>query len=692
MDRRNFYRGSALIGVAILSGAMGVALMTQKPTETPVWDGRWEPIPLVAAGKAPEYAGEGGQWPRSIGVDSTGKRVILGIDVGGMYRSEDSGASWQPSNGGYDSRGVVAVSFDPRNSNRVIAIGGNSSPFAQNGIWQSLNGGKTWVNRLPVYMGGLNEWREQIVWDTTSYDAATKVTKRALWSRIKNDSSGWGTPEEHPALYRTEDGGATWAEVPNSAPYAGGIVRAVGQTVYSAQPDGLFRSKNFGTTWTRLRTGSFTGVDAQGTSLWATTAQEIFKSTDGGDSFTTLPGPSQSGHILKNIKVSPADPLRMVLWRDQDPNYWDWRRFYSSDGGQTWNQSTLDTAKAFLPVNSRQGIFCWHPTNKNVVWSMVGDILIKSTDGGKTFRWSNRGYNGVFVGGLWAFSVRTPSTVFVGSQDYNGAVTIDSGRTWKYTNVSGNGWGGFTYGGYALDPNVLWVANADSWGGKRILRVSRDGGISWTDTGIELSGLQSSYGDPRNAKVGFAFNHRTTDAGLIWSKMTGCSGVMTHTPDGTLYGADDRNVVRSTDSGATWSVVATAEGDVQDVAVDPKRNRVYAVFNERAAVFSGGAWEYLPIPTNQVGWHSVRSVCVDPARPHLVYVGSAANLFISSVPVLASSDAGRTWTNLTLNRAPKGEERDGGKEAMCVRVHPRTGDLWVTTNCFGIWKYVRLPR
>ena len=61
--------------------------------------------------------------------------------------------------------------------------------------------------------------------------------------------------------------------------------------------------------------------------------------------------------------------------------------------------------------------------------------------------------------------------------------------------------------------------------------------------------------------------------------------------------------------------------------------------------------------------------------------------------MLRSRDGGATWQNLT-RQAPLPSDRrdpnqlDGGREAICVRVHPKTRQAWVSTSCYGIWKWV----
>ena len=108
---------------------------------------------------------------------------------------------------------------------------------------------------------------------------------------------------------------------------------------------------------------------------------------------------------------------------------------------------------------------------------------MRSDDGGSRWVWSNHGYNGVMVGHSFTFNPRQPNLVLFPSQDYDAAVTLDGGDTWRRLEFSGQGWGGFTYGGYALSPDILFVVNRDSWTGPTELRLTRDGGETYVKTG-----------------------------------------------------------------------------------------------------------------------------------------------------------------------------------------------------------------
>jgi photosystem II stability/assembly factor-like uncharacterized protein len=189
---------------------------------------------------------------------------------------------------------------------------------------------------------------------------------------------------------------------------------------------------------------------------------------------------------------------------------------------------------------------------------------------------------------------------------------------------------------------------------------------------------------PGNPKVGFAFDHRTEDGGRNWKKMDGCDGVFTHFGR-TLYGSNGKFVVRSGDEGRTWSPIMELPGPIADLAV-ASESRVFVVSNERAYVWDGEKVEPMPTPTDQLGNHRERTVAVDPSNPKVVYVGRAGNSYVTHSAVLRSVDGGRTFVNLTRQLPIDGKLRDGGREAICIRVHPRTREVFVATSCYGIWK------
>jgi hypothetical protein len=358
-----------------------------------------------------------------------------------------------------------------------------------------------------------------------------------------------------------------------------------------------------------------------------------------------------------------------------------------------------------MPQNAREGIYAWHPRDVDRVWSFGGDWPTKSTDGGRTFVWSGEGQNAVFVGGQFNFNPHHPGLLLLTSQDYNGGVTRDGGRTWNYVNISGLGWGGFTYGGLALSPGVLAAGlSSGGWEVPRRLQISRDGGRSWaevggkfwvTDRGSENFGYDTGLVHPADERVGFVSHYRTDDGGRTWAGMAGCDGVFAADASGRLYGADARpdgfDLVMSNDAGQTWRTITPMPGGLEDLSVTPEGDRVFVCADHRLWSVSpdgNAAPQRIATPPTGTGRHRVATVSVDPRDGQTIYIGQRIDVHAADVGVMRSTDGGETWTNLNLTVPLDGTQLDGGREPQCLRVNPHTGDLWVTTGCYGVWRYV----
>ncbi len=661
---------------------------------------RWERMPLrspedAKAGVTP--GGEGAQVPRALVISRADPNfLLLGIDVGGLYRSLDGGKLWEQASVGWNARGANAFAIDPRNPRRALGAGGNSMDWGQtwgptpNGVYLSIDKAASWRHVL----GALDGPGGALAYEPGSFDAAKGYCTVAYYTANLQ------------ALYRTDDGGATWAKVGPSplAPNPDRGVPARLQThptrrsvVYVGGRDGFFRSEDGGKTFAKTHNGEVHGLDVTNSApdnVYISGSEGVLISRDAGRTFAPLASAGldrQNGKPVLNVKVSPADPKRMTCWIAGD--HWKSVYFASHDAGATWQTWKYDNRLEPLPYNVREGLIAWHPTDPDVVFGLGGDWVTKSTDGARTFRWSNNGYNGVMLGGLFNFSAHTPKTVFLAFQDYNGAFTTDGGATWNYRDVSGKGWGGFCYGGHAVDDQVMWCGDAESWGSPRQLRISRDGGKTWTTPKgadgkpLVWAGSDVSFSDPTDASVLFASNFRSTDKGETWAAMPDCDSVYTDDAvSHALYGRKGDTVVRSTDKGATWTKVADVAGGVSDLAFDGQKGRLYAASQDKLKAFAGGQWTTLDTPPDQYGSMRVTTVAVDPRAPSVLYVGGPKNVYASHTTVCRSTDSGATWTNLTPNKPLTGPNASGPHEVAAIRVDPVTRWAWVNGQCYGMWR------
>ena len=222
----------------------------------------------------------------------------------GMYRSADGGRTWTHI-GLADSQQIGRVLVDPRNPDRVYvaALGHPYGPNAERGVFRSLDGGRSWKKVL-----GKGD-------DTGAIDLAfepghPEVLYAALWQtrrtpwEVYPPSSGPGS-----GLYKSSDGGDTWAPVGKGLPAKPG---RIGIAVAPSRPErvyaivdaleggGLYRSDDAGATWTKTsgdariwgRGWYFGGitVEPQNPDVVYSCNTAVFRSTDGGRTFVPVKG------------------------------------------------------------------------------------------------------------------------------------------------------------------------------------------------------------------------------------------------------------------------------------------------------------------------------------------------------------------------------------------------------------------
>ena len=118
---------------------------------------------------------------------------------GGLWKTSNSGITWQPVFDAQASYSMGTVSIDPNNSN-VIWVGTGENVSGRHvgwgdGVYKSIDAGKTWKN-----MGiTKSEHIGKILIDPRNSDIVFVAAEGPLWS------SGGDR-----GLYKTEDGGETW--------------------------------------------------------------------------------------------------------------------------------------------------------------------------------------------------------------------------------------------------------------------------------------------------------------------------------------------------------------------------------------------------------------------------------------------------------------------------------------------------
>ncbi len=727
----------------------------------------WETIGMIndsLRAKGVTIGGEGCQRIMSLAISEDDKLMFAGNDTGGLNRSTDGGETWEDVLRGFHAGGSSAIIIDPTNKNRVIAEGhtqtstSKMSTFETNGLYLSEDAGYTWKQVLSQpSSASTHDTREALAFDRSSYSEAIGGCSVAYWSRAWKLQGDGGAPLEEnqvvatsadkAGLWKTTDGGKTWTVV--NSTMSDGVVKVhpEGKAVYVANVDGFHVSYDGGRTFKTVLSGRMIlGLDVVATEgyedyVWVCDGEGVWRSTDCGESFTEISannfpqtdafiftqykGNAADGDanmIVRHLKVSPVNPDDMVLAWYSGSNY-KTQRFVSTDGGVNFKLASYDASLDFMKSNNRHLMFAWSNKEEDKVWSVGGDWVTLSTDGGKTYKWHYDGGADVHVDQRTIFNIFNPDIFYYGSQDFHGALTTDGGKNWKkiwkFTqNGEANEYSGFVYGSYAawkdsdsdgvVDDNELTLLAVVRENDGRWLHISRNAGETWerkkqvTETTTDAKFAEMCYQAPNNPEVLFVRHLRSDDYGNNWTEMP-VTSVCAHDDEGNLYAIKGDKIYKSTDDGATWTEYCQAQhpgydsnaAQIWDIAYDSENDIMYYVSGSSSAGTYFGKYENgvhtdltANLNTSNYGG-GFQLVAVDPNHTNVVYVGGSHVVMNNEIAVQRSTDGGESFQVLTTNNTNTIVKTGpaGGLEAYDIIVHPETSEIWVAQGINGWAKF-----
>lgn len=362
----------------------------------------------------------------------------------------------------------------------------------------------------------------------------------------------------------------------------GGAWRNIGPA-----PLGTFRGGLFGIGATAYpdETGRVLALANSGNTVYLGAADGgIWKSTNLGGSWTPL-GDRLESLAIGTIAVAPGGGT-ILAGTGELADATDAIRgvgiYRSTDGGQTW---TL-TGRANFGGESVSAIR-FDPSSPSRVFAAHTNGLAMSTDGGQT--WTNLTDAGVNLQRITDLDIDSAGNLFAargGWHDSGNGIyySTDHGSTWTrvYTFGGSNTWNwklalAPSTAGLARSSQVLYAVVGDTTDSSHLAGIfrSRDGGVNWTQVATASSlgdtSNQAWYDiyvavkptDPNTAFVGLVDIYRTTDGGSSWSNKTTVYGLFPGAihPDqhaalfmgGTILFGNDGGVYKSTDNGDSYS-------------------------------------------------------------------------------------------------------------------------------------------
>ncbi|UCD23477.1 MAG: hypothetical protein JSW51_10560, partial [Gemmatimonadota bacterium] len=462
-------RWSVIFVMAVLAvGASGLeAQLTQPLDSTAMKAFKWRSIgPANMAGRVTDVEG----------LPSPSKTFYVAAASGGIWKTTNNGTTFKPI---WTNERVVAMgdlAIAPSDPDQIWAGTGEedsrNSISPGGGIFKSTDGGETWE------LKGLVETQVigRIVVHPTNPDIVYVAALGHIW-----DSN----PER--GLYRTQDGGDTWELVKFISDKAGFVDVAM----HPNDPNVLFAAS-----WERVRGPWFLNSGGPGSALW--------KSTDGGDSWTEVTGggfpTTMKGRIGIAISLSDPDIMYTMVEAEKEEDGSGGNGLYrSADGGVTWEKRNDANTRPFYysevtvdPLDSDRVYFSSVPllfsndggktagstavgvhTDDHALWIDSNDPerMVNGNDGGVAITFDRGGnwhYLNYFAIGQFyhvSYNMETPYRVCGGLQDnytWCGPSRISNGQIGKYHWYTISGGDGFVSAQDPVDPSIVW---SESQGG-----------------------------------------------------------------------------------------------------------------------------------------------------------------------------------------------------------------------------------
>ena len=399
---------------------------------------RQSPETVFAAGSGGVYKSTdtGKTWEQSFALATIGLSIKPGHDDtlvistmhDGVYRSEDGGNGWIGRSDGLDavdSMKTHRVTFAPADGDLVYLT-------THNGIFTSHDSGKTWRDSSDglgyrfVHAIAVDPKDPNVAYVGTASELNTTHSEHM----VDGIHDGEG-------LYKTTDGGATWA--PSGGDISeSGIEQMAGHplipyTIWTAGAAGrgAYVSRNGGSTWlfapfpgahypmvfdfsntdpnvmylTSWAQGGELGKSIDGGSTWSSLKQRVLEGVSDSSIAQGLYRPAErpGGEFihLHGLAVAPSNPEVMYVGSVNDtrnPVEFHLKGihvFRSEDAGSSWSERSVG-----LPINAKTSVnaLAVDPRDYDTVYAMtsshesdVSEGVYKTTDGGQTWSESNKG-------------------------------------------------------------------------------------------------------------------------------------------------------------------------------------------------------------------------------------------------------------------------------------------------------------
>ncbi len=538
----------------------------------------------------------------------------VAVGSGGVWKTENSGTTWDPIFDKESSYSIGCVTIDPNNSHTIWVgtgenVGGRHVGFGD-GIYKSDDDGKTWKNM------GLKESEHisKIIVHPSNPDIIWVAVQGPLWS--KGGERG---------VYKSIDGGETWT-------------KKLGEGDWTGATDILIDSRNpnvlYAATWDRHRTVA--------TYLGGGPGSGIYKSTDGGETWKKLSKGIPSSNLGKiGLAISSFNPD--VIYAAIELDRRKGGLFMSDNKGESWIKQS-DAISGGTGPHYYQELYA-SPHHEGTLYLMSNTVQI-SNDHGKSFRNMNEKNKHVDSHAM-AFKSSDSDYVLFGT-DGGLYETFDLTKSWKYIsnlpitqyyklavddsepfyNIYGGTQDNGSHGGPSQTLSAAGITNADWWktlgadghqsaiepGNPKITYGEFQEGVLWR---VDQTTGESVFIQPQ-PREGEPYERFNWDAPIL---------VSPHDPT-RLYFASQR-VWRSDNRGDVWKPIS------EDLTLNQDRITLPIMGKQQSW---DNAWDVYAMSN----YNTITSLAESPKQEGLIYAGTDDGI------IQITEDGGQTWRKVEL--------------------------------------------
>ncbi len=574
--------------------------------------------------------------------------IYIGTENAGIFKSIDSGISWQPADMGLANASITSLAINPSDPNKLYA------GIRTGDVYKTTNGGASWLASSDGIDGA----------------GSGELPENSIILSPQSPDNLYVFHRGHTVFHST-DGGSSWSNLRNScqANINSFIISPINNEILFAGFNssnlcqrGVYRSMDGGNSWELVfqipsTLQNLPGLEniTSGFSI-SDDGQEILLDIKQGDSYISVDGGSNWRNLLNavNCMINPEKGSIILC-------YGITGLLRSQDAGISFHMLT----PIFNIGWGSNFVISFKPGSEDTIF-IGGMGFYKSTDAGYSWTKISNGLGGSQMELAIPPSMTTRLYVGLTGMDQGQGLKVidklyyskDAGKNWDPIISPENAYGGNAYGFaldadgntlYRLNPNgsVLFLTD--------LIRSNNDG-RTWVSLSIPYSlSIRNIIGNPFSLGnlYAVAFDHKTDidyllysqDSGATWKKVDMPSELsfdsLVFASKDEIYLLEDKRPVSSfSNISANLRKCWVEEIPSSAIATDPQDAGHLYLGTRGGGVYSSldGCLTWTQINTG-LGSLFINTVAVDPNNPDIIYAGTDGGAYVSF-------NGGHTWGQL----------------------------------------------